>query len=332
MECCQNAGNDGDMNGHEQPQHGLSGQQPTRSVCCQQYQRSHLREADEPAIIPYGTADEFQRERRCEAEGDQRDEHDEIRPVRHQCQQLGIRQYPDAGVQHQPDQHPGLMADLRSEDAAHRHHQNAKLHGAEDAEQEEHQRVKAAPEVIAAQFRLGSQHRLAAQHRAEGRRLRTAEHQRLSGRALRQSGKEPHLCRAAARVVGIERRLLTVRRPQPEAELLLRAADAQHQAFPHAFRNVIHGLLVCFQRPAVVQFLQTALHQCAVGVFLNTAGVCHPQKDQHRRQPDQDAQAPFLCCSFHKVHSAKYSCARWAAWSMHSRSSSSVSNFLLGLR
>lgn len=71
MECCQNAGNDGDMNGHEQPQHGLSGQQPTRSICCQQYQHSHLREADEPAIIPYGTADEFQRERHCEAEGDQ---------------------------------------------------------------------------------------------------------------------------------------------------------------------------------------------------------------------------------------------------------------------
>ena len=71
MECCQNAGNDGDMNGHEQPQHGLSGQQPTRSVCCQQYQRSHLREADEPAIILYGAADEFQHERHCEAEGDQ---------------------------------------------------------------------------------------------------------------------------------------------------------------------------------------------------------------------------------------------------------------------
>ena len=124
------------------------------------------------------------------------------------------------------------MLDLRSEDAAHRHHQSAKLHGAEDTEQEEHQRVKAAPEVIAAQFRLGGQHRLAAQHRAEGLGLRTAEHQRLSGCALRQSSKEPHLCRAAVRVIGIEPRLLAVRCPQPEAELLLRAADAQHQAFP----------------------------------------------------------------------------------------------------
>ena len=120
----------------------------------------------------------------------------------------------------------------------------------------------------------------------------------LSGCALLQSSKEPHFCPAAVRVIGIERRLLAVRCPQPEAELLLRAADAQHQAFPHAFRNVIHGLLVCFQRPAVVQFLQTALYQCAVRVFLNTTGVCHPQKDQQRHQPDQDAQTPFLFCFF----------------------------------
>ncbi|MFR3603796.1 MAG: hypothetical protein ACLTVY_11825 [Faecalibacterium sp.] len=59
---------------------------------------------------------------------------------------LGIGQRPDAGVQHQPDQLAGLMADLRREDAVHRHHQNAKLHGAEDAEQEERQCIKAAPE------------------------------------------------------------------------------------------------------------------------------------------------------------------------------------------
>lgn len=122
------------MHEGQQPEHRPAPQQPAQNICRQQEHLYLLQEPQPPALLFQGAADKLQREGDDEAEAEQGQEGDETCLIGKEGQQLGIRQDPDARIQHQPEHDADLIPDFRPEDPAHREQQQAKLCRTEGAE------------------------------------------------------------------------------------------------------------------------------------------------------------------------------------------------------